>query len=315
MAVTPKMGLMMKNVKMLALATATVAAISGNAFAAEQTGDIHKNDYKWVQFNAMYSVDEHPIAAGADAEHDYLEMEFGGRSGFVDLYGYVDVFNLANTDSGDKTNNASKIFMKLAPRFSIDAITGKDLSFGPVKEVYFSTLYNWGGGGTTGYYSANSQDFSQSITAYTQGDVNMSFWGVGADVEVPWLGKTGMNLYGTYDINAKEWNGYQFSANWFKPFKFFDNGSFLSFQGYIDWQFAMDEKAAGTNIDGKYNKTDNGGNLFLGLYWHSDRFALGYGAKYYDNVYGLNDRAFAGADWAGLNTTGWGHYVAATYKF
>nr|WP_041405685.1 outer membrane protein OmpK [Shewanella denitrificans] len=296
---------MMKNVKMLALATTTVAAMSGTAFAADRGTDIHAGDYKWMQFNAMYSVDEHPIADGVDAKHDYLEMEFGGRSGVVDLYGYVDVFNLAKADSGDKTGNASKMFMKFAPRFSIDAITGKDLSFGPVKEVYFSTLYNWGGG-------AANKDGS--------GDVNMSFWGVGADVEVPWLGKTGMNLYGTYDINTKEWNGYQFSANWFKPFKFFDNGSFLSFQGYIDWQFAMDEKASGTNIDGKYNLTDNGGAFFLGLYWHSDRFALGYGAKYYNNVYGLNDRAFAGApwaepDWTGLNTTGWGHYLTATYKF
>jgi nucleoside-specific channel-forming protein len=294
------MGLMMKNVKMLALATAAVVAMSASAFAAEQTGDIHKGDYKWVQFNAMYSVDEHPIAAGTDAKHDYLEMEFGGRSGFVDLYGYVDVFNVSKADSGDKTGDASKIFMKFAPRFSIDAITGKDLSFGPVKEVYFSTLFNWGGG---------------AVQQNGSGDVNMSFWGVGADVEVPWLGKTGMNLFGTYDINAKEWNGYQFSANWFKPFKFFDNGSFLSFQGYIDWQFAMDEKVAGTNVDGLYNRTDAGGAAFFGLYWHSDRFALGYGAKYYDNVYGLNDRAFSNQFWDGLNTTGWGHYVAATYKF
>ncbi|BFL85238.1 hypothetical protein LFREDSHE_36880 [Shewanella baltica] len=133
----------MKNVKTLALAATAVAAISGNAFAADRT-DLHGTDYKWMQFNAMYSIDEHPIADGSDAHHNYLEMEFGGRKGIVDLYGYVDVFNLGNESSGDKVDNASKIFMKFAPRFSLDAITGKDLSFGPVQEVYFSTLYNWG---------------------------------------------------------------------------------------------------------------------------------------------------------------------------
>ena len=33
------------------------------------------------------------------------------------------------------------MFIKLAPRFSLDAITGSDLSFGPVQEVYLATLF------------------------------------------------------------------------------------------------------------------------------------------------------------------------------
>ena len=279
----------MKNVKTLALAATAVAAISGNAFAADRS-DLHGSDYKWMQFNAMYSIDEHPIADGSDAHHNYLEMEFGGRSGVFDLYGYVDVFNLANQSSsnGDKNpgSGTSKLFMKFAPRVSIDALTGKDLSFGPVQEVYFSTLFNWDGLNGEG--------------------VNSTFWGVGADVNVPWLGKTGMNLYGFYDMNAKEWNGYQFSANWFKPFYFFDNKSFLSFQGYIDYQFGADEDKTAF-----VPKTSNGGNIFFGLYWHSDRYALGYGLKGFKDVYLLEDGAGALA----LESTGWSHYLSATYKF
>jgi nucleoside-specific channel-forming protein len=244
----------------------------------------------------MYAIDEHPVADENEATHNYMEMEFGGRSGFVDLYGYVDVFNLANGDSGDKNNGASKMFMKLAPRFSIDAITGTDLSMGPIQEVYFSTLFNWGGG-------AISTDGDGS------GDVNMSFWGVGADVNVPWLGKTGMNLYAAYDINRKDWNGYQFSANWFKPFVFFEDKSFLSFQGYVDYQFGMDEEYSGMKANGEYNLTKHGGAVFFGLYYHTDRFALGYGGKYFYDVYGLNNNAFGF-----LDSTGWGHYLTATYK-
>ncbi|GIU42281.1 outer membrane protein OmpK [Shewanella algidipiscicola] len=286
----------MKNVKTLALAATAVAAMSGTAFAADRS-DLHGSDYKWMQFNAMYAIDEHPIAPGADAEHNYLEMEFGGRSGVVDLYGYVDVFNLTNSSSGDKVNGASKMFMKFAPRFSIDAITGLDLSAGPIQEVYFSTLFNWGGGGI-------AQDGS--------GDTNMSFWGVGADVMVPWLGKTGMNLYATYDFNTKDWNGYQFSANWFKPFYFFENKSFLSFQGYVDYQFGADEVKAYDDA-GKYVNTtftSSGGNVFFGLYWHSERYALGYGLKGFKDVYLLKDNGTFG-----LESTGWGHYLSATYKF
>jgi len=109
-------------------------------------------------------------------------MEFGGRSGVFDLYGYRDVFNLANRESDDGDKNPdegkSKMFMKLAPRVSIDAVTGKDLSFGPVQEVFFSTLYNWDG-------LINEDDGT---------GVNVSFWGIGADVNVLWLGKVGMNL-------------------------------------------------------------------------------------------------------------------------
>lgn len=283
------MGLMMKNVKTLALAATAVAAISGNAFAADRT-DLHGSDYKWMQFNAMYSIGEKPENPAAGDQHDYLEMEFGGRSGVFDLYGYVDVFNLANQSSsnGDKNpgTGKSKLFMKFAPRVSIDALTGKDLSFGPVQEVYFSTLFNWNGDVGSG--------------------VNSTFWGVGADVNVPWLGKTGMNLYGFYDMNAKEWNGYQFSANWFKPFYFFDNKSFLSFQGYIDYQFGADEDKTAF-----VPKTSNGGNIFFGLYWHSDRYALGYGLKGFKDVYLLEDGAGALA----LESTGWSHYLSATYKF
>ncbi|MBU1391703.1 MAG: outer membrane protein OmpK [Gammaproteobacteria bacterium] len=283
----------MKNVKTLALAATAVAAISGNAFAADRT-DLHGTDYKWMQFNAMYSIGEKPDNQATGDQHNYLEMEFGGRSGIFDLYGYVDVFNLANqtTEHGDKNPQedpnlrTSKLFMKFAPRVSIDALTGKDLSFGPIQEVYFSTLFNWDGMNGNG--------------------VNSTFWGVGADVNVPWLGKTGMNLYGFYDMNAKEWNGYQFSANWFKPFYFFDNKSFLSFQGYIDYQFGADEDKTAF-----VPKTSNGGNIFFGLYWHSDRYALGYGLKGFKDVYLLEDGAGALA----LESTGWSHYLSATYKF
>jgi len=65
-------------------------------------------------------------------------------------------------------------------------------------------------------------------------------------------------------LNKQDWNGYQFSANWFKPFHYFENKSFMCFQGYVDYQFGADE--------------DDAGEL-------------------------------------GLESTGWAHYLSATYKF
>ncbi|MFW9765117.1 outer membrane protein OmpK [Vibrio parahaemolyticus] len=267
------------------LALSLLAATSAPVLAADYSdGDIHKNDYKWMQFNLMGAFNEKGYA---ESSHDYLEMEFGGRSGIFDLYGYVDVFNLASDPGSDKAGG-EKIFMKFAPRMSLDALTGKDLSFGPIQELYVSTLMEWGG---------NS-------------DVNSQKIGLGSDVMVPWLGKIGLNLYGTYDGNKKDWNGFQVSTNWFKPFFFFENGSFISYQGYIDYQFGMDDDKGN-----KFNTTaSNGGAMFNGIYWHSDRFAVGYGLKLYKDVYGFKDGE--ALPWGHKpESSGAGHYVAVTYKF
>lgn len=256
-----------------------------SSYAADYTdGDRHKNDYNWMQFNLMYALKELPRPKDANTGHDYLEMEFGGRSGVLDLYGYVDVFNLTNNSSSDKYEQ-EKMFMKLSPRISLDSLLAKDLSFGPVQELYFSTLFNWGGG-----YGKNS-DFPP---------VNKSFWGLGADVMLPWLGKIGLNLYGLYDIDKKAWNGFQISTNWFKPFYNFSNDSFIAYQGYIDWQFAKD-----TFKDSP--QASNGGAMFNGIYWHSKHWAVGYGLKLYKDIYLIKDTD-------GFKSTGASHYFAVTYK-
>lgn len=261
-----------------------LAATAAPAMAADYSdGDIHKNDYKWLQFNLMGAINEKGVT---ESTHDYLEMEFGGRSGIFDLYGYVDVFNLTSDPGSDKAGQ-EKIFMKFAPRMSLDGLTGKDLSFGPVQELYVSTLMEWGG---------NSGVNTQKI-------------GLGSDVMVPWFGKVGLNLYGTYDSNNKDWNGFQISTNWFKPFYFFENGSFISYQGYIDYQFGMQDE---------YSTASNGGAMFNGIYWHSDRFAVGYGLKLYNDVYGFadgEDVPFIPGNTVNFESSGVGHYVAVTYKF
>ncbi|WP_318492585.1 nucleoside-specific channel-forming Tsx family protein [Photobacterium leiognathi] len=287
---------------LVALSVLAATALPSLANAADYSDDIHKNDYKWMQFNLMYAVNELP----GESDHDYLEMEFGGRSGIFDLYGYVDVFNLTNSKSSDK-NGAEKMFMKFAPRLSLDAMTGTDLSFGPVQELYIATLFEYSG--NAGYTGLVTDDDGKPVldengkAQFTGSNgVNNAKIGLGSDIMVPWLGKIGFNVYSFYDMNAKDWNGYQVSTNWFKPFYTFANGSFLSYQGYIDYQFGMDKKVAGLN-------TSNGGAMFNGLYWHSDHYAIGYGLKAYKDVYGLKDGGFAG------KTSGVAHYFSLSYKF
>ena len=267
---------MKKNLLALSLLAAAAPVLASDY----SDGEIHKNDYKWMQANLMYAFEELP----GESSHDYLEMEFGGRSGIFDLYGYVDVFNLTSDSDSDKASANSKIFIKFAPRMSLDALTGKDFSFGPVQELYIASEIDWDGA---------------TVSETNPFAVNQQKIGLGSDVMVPWLGKIGLNLYANYDSTKKDWNGYQISTNWFKPFLNFDNGSFISYQGYIDYQFGM---------KGKYSSASSGGVMFNGIYWHSDRFAAGYGLKAFSDVYGIKDSD-------GFKSTGLSHYVSVTYKF
>ena len=262
--------------------------VAMSSMSADYTdGDIHKNDYKWFQFNVMKSKGN-KIPFG-NQDDTYLEMEFGGRSGIVDLYGYWDLFDLTNSGSSDR-HEGDNFFLKLNPRFSIDAMTKKDLAIGPVQEWYVATLIE---AGDKGLWT--------------------NFIGIGTDIQVPWLGKMGLNAYARHiqeDYGSEregDWDGFRVSTNWFKPFYFLENGSFVAYQGYIDYDFGMDDDFA----DGR---SSHSLQWFNGIYWHSDRYAIGYGLKFYDDFTGISDGASYG-NGETQETSGFGHYLAVTYKF
>ncbi|UYL09485.1 outer membrane protein OmpK [Bdellovibrio sp. SKB1291214] len=263
-----------------------------SAFAAKVTdGDIHKGDFRWFQFNLMQSIDNKiPFQNQQDT---YFEMEFGGRSGIIDLYGYLDIFDIFNSPNSDRHGDTSNpnaqddnFFFKFSPRFSLDYMTRSDLSLGPVQELYIATLFNVG----------DRALFEEYI-------------GLGSDIQVPWLGKLGANLmarhvrenYGANDEGS--WNGYILSTNWFKPFVEFQNQSFITWQGYLDYKFGADKIA--DDVD----RTSWSLEWFNGFYWHSKQYAVGYGLKYYQNMALFKSGGIAG------ETSGFGHYLDLTYKF
>lgn len=252
--------------------------------AAELTTvDSHANDFKWFQFNLVKSIDNKiPFGHQQDT---YFEMEFGGRSGVLDFYGFVDFLDVLDSPGSDY-HNGDNFFLKLAPRFSLNSLSGQDLSLGAFKEWYVSTLL-----------------------LVADRSLNEHYLGLGSDVEVPWFGKVGVNLYARYvkegygDANEHTWDGYDFSLNWYKPFYFFGNGSSAVYQGYFDYKFGASALA-----DDK-DHVDKSIEYFNGLYWHSARYAAGYGLKYYQDMALLKNGGIAG------ETSGLGHYLSLTYKF
>jgi len=270
------------------LATAIYAS---PATAADYSGGIHQNDNLWLSFNLMRSEDNRlPFR---NAEDTYVEMEFGGRSGIVDLYGYVDMFDALDDSSSDQSGG-DNMFIKLAPRFSLDAMTGRDFSIGPVQEWYIATVTNIGDNGPSGGLWEH-------------------YVGLGSDVAVPWFGKVEFNLtaryvrenYGAPDEDT--WDGYMASTNWFKPFYTFGDGSYLAYQGYLDYKFGAD------TVGSQPGRSSNSLEWFNGLYYHTDRFAIGYGLKIYNNMAFYRDDTDASG--VQQDTSGPGHYFSINYKF
>lgn len=257
---------------------------SAKSPAAEYAdGNLRKNDAKWFQTN-LYQAFDNKIPYN-NQNDSFFEIEFGMRSGVVDLYGFLDVFDVFNTPQSD-LHNEDNLFLKLVPRFSLDGMTQSDLSLGPVKEWYIASLF----------VVADRALFQQYV-------------GLGTDIEVPWFGKTVANLMARYvrenygAANEDRWDGYILDISWFKPFYHFANKSFISYQGYFDYTFGADK------ISDSPVYSDSSLEWYNGLYWHSEHYAAGYGLKYYKDM-GLIESGGAAGE-----TTGFGHYLVVCYKF
>ncbi|RUA07159.1 MAG: hypothetical protein DSY38_03205, partial [Fusobacteria bacterium] len=186
-------------------------------------------------------------------------------------------------------------------------MTGKDLSLGPIKEWYVA-----------GYLKAgdNSPDNSFSTTGNPGGLFHYGI-GLGTDLELPWFGKTGLNLLAIhkkedYGSSAQgEWDGYSLQWNWFKPVYTFDNGAFVAYQGYMTYDFGM------TEVHKDPGKSDYSFQWYHGIYYHINNIALGYGLKIYKNMANIHDGASYDINGKSYtqDTTGVGHYFDITYKF
>lgn len=251
-------------------------------------------DFKFVNFSLMHG--NRMTALGPRVNDTYLEIELGGRKGPLDFYGYIDFSdvvhdeNLSDFNKDSDKGGEGNFFSELMPRLSMNDMLNADLSVGPIKEIYVA-----------GYLKAGD------------GGLWVNGLGIGTDIEVPWLGRMGLNAYALYvaeDFGSEredKWDGYLLKNNWFKPFYFFNNGTFLSYQGYMAYQFDAGYKAS--------FRTSDEFQWFNGLYWHSNNFAVGYGLKYTKNM--INGKNGDRLSWNNekIESTGFSNFFAVTYKF
>lgn len=282
----------MKNFSLkLFVIMAMIVGISANSFAKD-IGSISNSNWETLHLYHGENQRGGPYAF----DDTYAEFEFGGRYNWLDLYGYVDFIDALNSSSSDK-HGQNNFFVDIEPRISIDYLLNKDLSYGALKELFFAFDI---------YYADEPNGNGLKVL----------WMGLGSDIDIPWLGKSGVNFYTRYieenygASNENSFDGYVAHINWFKQLYKFTDSRFLSFQGYIDYEF-------GSNLDNtqfeKDYRTSDSLQGYFGFWLHDKKWVAGYGLKAYKDMTQWKDGKVLNNK--ETDTTGVAHYVNLGYKF
>ena len=247
---------------------------------------------KWANLHLYHG--ENQRGGPYSFDDTYVEFEFGGRYEWLDLYGYIDFLDALNSSSSGKHKD-NNYFVDIEPKISIDYLLNKDLSFGALKELFFAFDI---------YYADASPG--------TKDGLKVLWMGIGSDIDLPWLGVSGINFYTRYieenygSSNENSFDGYVAHINWFKPIYNFSETRFVSFQGYLDYEF-------GSDLNNNTYRTSDSLQGYFGLWLHDKKWAVGYGLKAYkDMTQWKNGEVLNNKE---TDTTGFGHYFNVAYKF
>ena len=294
----------MKN-RLFAAGALIALSYSATALAESNVGSSDQGEYLsdwWKQ--SVNVVGSYHTRFGPRLNNDiYLEYEAFAHKDWFDFYGYLDVpktFGAGNSnDTGIWDKNGSPLFMEIEPRFSIDKLTGTDLSFGPFKEWYFANNYIF----DLGPDSDNRQ--------------NTWYMGLGTDIDTHTPLNLSLNVYAKYQwenysaANENSWDGYRFKVKYFLPLGDLWGGHF-SYIGFTNFDWGSD-----LNENGNKARTSNSiaSSHILALnyaHWHYSVVA-----RYFHNGGQWQDGTelnFGNGNFD-VKSTGWGYYAVIGYSF
>lgn len=238
----------------------------------------------------------------------YPEYRAWARVDWFDFYGYADLpkfFGIGNDNDIGIWDNGSPFFMEIEPRFSIDKLTGIDLSFGPFKEWYFAHNY---------IYDAGTNAGQRQSTWYM---------GIGTDIDTGLPMTLSANLYAKYQgnnykaANENEWDGYRFKVKYVIPITTIFGGK-LNYVGFTNFDFGSDLKDESGGEQKFYSRTNNSivsTNVLSLVYPHWN-----YGATlryfYHGGQFDEGSKAFSSdGDIVSIDSTGWAYYLTVGYTF
>ncbi|MFL1780987.1 Tsx family outer membrane protein [Candidatus Hepatincolaceae symbiont of Richtersius coronifer] len=251
---------------------------------------VQAQDFKFINLNLMAGYKQtNPFAVtGKDT---YLEIEFGGKSGRLELYGYVDLLDVTQSKKHDSYAK-SNLFLEAKPRIKIANLLGENKPYGSLY-VSAATVIDAGNAGTD-----------------SKGRPIKGLWhnGIGLGTQFYFLSVNLYALYKTEDFNSSaqgKFDGYKLELSWFKPIYNIDPNTFLAYQGYFNYAFLANK------VKKDLNRSSDELQWFNGFYLHHKKFAVGYGLKvtshmgfYADGIVGMRN----------FNSSDISHYVALQYK-
>lgn len=268
------MGLMMKNVKMLALAAATVAAMSAGSVQAEQFYGFANVSVNYLDWSNGTEDRTRDIENGFGVKSDfvYLEVEGGAGYSWGDVYGFIDFENPDKMDWQSEQDDGSEAF-RIAAKGSVA------VNIGETNWNYYGHLYS---------ISDSSGFYEQNIVLGVSYDVNTDF---GLWVK-PFLGA---HFVHNSAIGAG-FNGGM--GGWVLGYNFKMAGQDFMVTNWNEIEFAREDEYRGfcttdtctgpgdvgfQNTNGK----STGLNGAVALWWNvSSEFTLGVQYRYADNKLG-----------------------------
>ncbi|WP_106477212.1 nucleoside-specific channel-forming protein Tsx [Phytohalomonas tamaricis] len=278
---------------------------SGETASYEITEDEPRSEYlsDWYNQNLTIIGDKNIRFGPQPVDDIYLEYEFFGRKGPLELYGYVDLpkfFGIGNSNDTGIWDDGSPLFTELEPRLSIDGITGKDLSVGPFKEWFFAVdyIFDWG----------HNSDSRQ----------NTLYAGFGTDIDTHTPVALSFNLYKRYQwenygaANENSWDGYRAQAKYVWPLGQFSNGASLTYVGFTNYDFGSDLRDDAGPM--RTNEAVVATNVLLYSFTHLRFMGV---ARYFHNGGQWKDDVEAdfGEGAFHLRSTGWGYYFGVGWQF
>lgn len=182
------------------------------------------------------------------AQRNILRIEYADGWAYGDNYFFVDLISPVGGDSD------TMHYAELSPRFSLGKLTGRDLSWGPVRDVLLAPSINTGDG----------------FRAY--------LYGLGVDLQVPGFAYFQVNAYVRDDKNLPG-TTWQLTPVWLYPFTV--GGLNFNLQGFIDYAGAEGPAARNLLVVPRLW-------LDVGALWGSPgRFEAGVEYLYWKNKYGI----------------------------
>ncbi|WP_371185337.1 outer membrane protein OmpK [Thalassotalea maritima] len=236
------------------------AMIAGAAF----TSSVANAEMFWSDnsVSLLKNASEYEVNTHDDVVTVTLEHASGHNWG--DLFFFADRLDYKQDANHD---GAKETYSELSPRFSLSYLTGSELKYGVISDVYVSTTWE--------HSTFVSNGFNNTFDNYLVG--------FGADIAVPGFAYFNVNVYQAN--NELVDNDQQLTVVWGLPFSV-ENADFM-FDGYIDWSSAEETHASDFHFNPQL-RMDVG--KFFGV---PKKFEAGVEYSYWVNKFGLD---FPGLD-------------------